>query len=282
MAGLDIGNALKLHNNADLIYRHTVSDEGVEPASREDIRNSLGESVDFKIIKVGESAALVTGNPETKEITVSFSPSDSSGVAKFWGDEHPLGGEVYTGIYNSLLAEDENGFFIDQVKETVNDYSKDMGGGAPLDLSGFSKGGSLAVGAVAQWMAERLPEESGIKIRDLVTFGSPPFGDEKFCEEFDKHSERLGINYWRITGVKNDPVPTLLTDEGPWYAKPFGRALYDHPETSHQWDSLHVDGHSMDEYKDALLLPDFHDVVPPPAPEKETEVINSAPKIPEM
>src|SRR3989339_833449 len=173
MAALDIGNALKLHNNADLIYRYNLSDETPDPVDEKDIRNSLGKNVGFKVIKVGESAALVTCNPETKEITVAFSPCNKGGSAKFWGADHPLGGEVYKGIYDALLVENQTGFFVDHVKGAVNEYSRQMGGGATLDLSGFSKGGSLAVGAAGQWIAERFPEESGIKIRDIVTFGAP-------------------------------------------------------------------------------------------------------------
>ncbi len=256
MSSFDPEQAKRLLDHAALpmAYSDDIKSGSSHEQAELKLRSKLGEGTELQIIKQGDSLAIISADPKTGRMTLSFDDTSGSSNAKFWGADHPLGGEVYSGLYGALMRDDSEGFFLDKVRDAVVGLSSKLPGKPELDMSGFSKRGSMAIGAAAQWISENFTETTGIKIRNIYTFGSPPFGDKDFSREFERHAGRLDINVWRVTGGRNDPVPGNLTDEGPWYTRPFYpvyRGSY-YTHVGNQKDFPTVEGHSVEAYRKAI------------------------------
>ncbi len=247
----DKARQLAAHAELPMLYDKMI-EKGLSAEQAGDyLRSQVAEGTELKIVSQGGTTAVITNNPETSEINVSYEPHDFWAGVNYYPKEHEgFGGKAYGGYYNAIMDDDKEGFFLDKVKGAVTDFAEGNEGSSSVNLSGFSKAGSMAIGTAAQWISERFPEETGIKIGNIYAYGSPPYGDKEFAVIFEKHADRLGINVLRVDGA-GDPVPDVMTEEAKWYAKPF---LYAH--VGQQVVLPEVQEHSISAYKEGLQKPE--------------------------
>ena len=262
--GMEMNEARDIaqHANLPFVLAELQEDHGMseEEAKEHVISAAHKAGLDLKIVSVGGSTGFVTSNPETNEITVSFDPCMSSQNIKFWPKEHSLGGKVFAGVQGALTEENEDGFFVDQLKDAIIEAADKLGENATLRVTGMSKGAAMSVSAVGQWMSEGFFKENpNITLKSIHSFGPSPCGNAEFAETFEAKAKEMGVDVWHITGGEADPVPTLFTDEGPWYTNP--PIMDDYVHVGTQIDLQGVTGHRMDSYIEALHTPQGLDIM---------------------
>lgn len=229
--------------------------------------------MDLDIITVNDARAFITSTPSTNEVTVSFDPNVNA-YNKFWGADHPLGGEAYSSIMGTMKEENENGLFIDQVKESIKGASNKIDGPVDLRLTGFSKAGGMALSATGWLMSERFFDENpDIRPESIHTFGSFPSTDQEFNDNFSKEADRLGIDIVRVSGGDGDETPTYFTDDAPAFMKP---PFVEYEHIGSNLDLTGVTEHSMASYLQELSELQSPSASTSPTHPEPTEMDNAA------
>lgn len=190
--------------------------------AREAIDKKLPEGVEGTVIRHQNSTAVVSFDAAQGVIRVAYDgtsePADKKDNARFWREASPIGGRIYTGFYDAILKESPDGQnLVDAVRQKVEDYAAQAGKPVTLDLTGFSKGGSMAITTAAQWIADGFADgQDGIRMKNVYTFANPAAGDEKFCSTFENAARASGVNVSRVV-AGGDAVPHILTETAPWY-----------------------------------------------------------------
>lgn len=235
-SGFQVDEAKTLLNNATLpiIYERLLREGQSPDQAQAGVRAAIPGNTDFTVIQHQNSTAIITHDPQGKKITVAFDATEGSADrldnAKFWPTSHPVGGSTHHGYHVAVLKTDSDGqMLIDAVRDRVAQYAMQNDGEASLHITGFSRGGSMALTAGARWMAEGFATGTdGIKLQNIYTFGNPAVGNNDFCDAMKAAALLNDVQITRVI-TSGDRVTDILTKDSAWYMP----SLYDHPGTSY-------------------------------------------------
>lgn len=204
-------------NRASYLYDVSQIALAHEQGNHEAVQHWKPDSIDnsdMKIIQHGSSTAVIVHDKSANEIIVSYDGSledfvDYVDDIHVMPTNHSNDGSVRSGYMNSIMRENDEGrYLIDEIKETIQDMSKNAESPVDLSFTGFSKGGAMAELTASVWLSERFPEPSdNLKMKEIYTFGSPPLGDGEFVKNFEADMEREGISKFRVD-LGKDSVPS--------------------------------------------------------------------------
>lgn len=185
------------------------------------VRDTFPIHSEYTVLRHKNSTALVLYDKDREDIHVSFDGGnerqDIIDDMKFWKRKHPLGGKVHHGYYSAVLKQNEEGVsLIDAVREQVEIYAAQNDKQKHLSVTGFSRGGSMAIVAGAQWIVEDFANDERLKMQTIYSFGNPAAGNKKFCAALQEKAEERKIDITLLV-IGNDPMPHILSPTSPWY-----------------------------------------------------------------
>lgn len=275
--------------------------ERQEQAAHEAVRARVPDGNEFKIFRHENITAIVIHDSQSSRVTVAFDggaadAKDMGDILSFSPKPHPLGGQMHGGYADSITRKGEDGTAISaRVLAQVNAYAAQHEGQVDVQLTGVSRGGSVATATLADWMQDGKGVQGNVHFKSLTTFGSPAVGDEAFTQAFDAKAKDLKLDYWRVI-AGDDAVPRQFTQDA-WYKQDLyrqgGNAAYLIPDenggitqlVNPQKDELdkaraHLNPltvwHTVDKYAHVLGLPQTAFDVPSKAthlPMKDTDTI---------
>ncbi|MBI1327812.1 MAG: hypothetical protein GC136_09245 [Alphaproteobacteria bacterium] len=182
------------------------------------LRDSLPPHMSVDIVRVQNSTAIILLDENTGEITVAFDGSDEAADRRddmrFWNHDHAIGGDVHSGMWHSVMRENGDGIFLDQVRDRVTEIAENYGRDVSLNITGFSRGGAMAHVAAGQWLAEGFPlREQGlgvdIRLDNVYAFGSLPVGDRDFVRAYEGAAQNADVNIVSVN-VAGDGITGIL------------------------------------------------------------------------
>lgn len=202
---------------AERRLKHEQTLETILPTLAE----NFPERTAYNIIRHRNSTALVLYDRDTESIYVSFDGGSERGDIlddmKFLKRHHPLGGKVHRGYYGAILKENDEGIpLIDAVRHQVESYMAETDVPKSISITGFSRGGSMAVVAAGHWFAEGFFDKGSFSLSQLYSFGNPPAGDKVFNDALSENLKNHGVDTAYII-VGRDPIPHILTETSSWY-----------------------------------------------------------------
>ncbi len=172
-------------------------------------------NTELSVLRHGNTTAVVAYEPELHKVTVAYDGTQERGdvwdhVKGMVSSAHaPSGGNVHTGYRDAIYSTDgETGKRLcDAVRDIVASYAQ-KAGNIDLTLTGFSRGGGLAVATAAEWFESGMPGGDKTRLTNVETFAPVPYGDRKFVKWFEGEARKKGTHIMRVV-AGNDITPEL-------------------------------------------------------------------------
>jgi hypothetical protein len=186
------------------------------------------ETVDATIIKRDNITAVVIYEPKEHLATVTIDPTQTAGdlwdnVAGYRPSEHSLGGEVHSGLYDGLVAQQNDptlhgNNMIEIIEGVLHDYaSREENKPLNVDFTGFCSGGVKSTVAAGEMIADGFFDDNpNIKLNNIYTFGAIGYANPEFIDKLESNVDRLGGHIWQVQ-LHGDHMPDVLTPESDSY-----------------------------------------------------------------